>query len=123
VQNDVDLASNPDPVAVARVGGLYEVLKRLAWAPLIVAAAAPLEAMAHIATALAGKHTDLNITATVSVAVGLTGVGWGALNQYRNHLMRKALATQRTRLERIENENKRLKGEVKNLKAGRSPRR
>jgi hypothetical protein len=97
--------NQPSEDDVRRAMARYDVLKRLVPVVWIVAAWVPLQAIYPIADVLAGKHTNVALTFSVSIAISLAlGSGYVAL-------IRRARA-QASELLRLRERCARLEGEL-----------
>jgi hypothetical protein len=91
---------SPRQLAAAR----YRVLHRLVPVVWLVALWVPIHAVYPIAHVLAGKHTDVGVTISVSIVVSLAlGSGYGALVR-RHRLQSAEVIRLRERCSRLEGE-------------------
>ncbi len=94
----------PTEVQLGRIAARYELFQRFVPAVWIMAAWIPLQAVYPIAKVLAGKHTDVAVTFSVSIAISLAlGGGYIALVR-RARAQGRELVRLRERCTRLEAE-------------------
>ena len=108
-----EVAGEDQRASLIAAQGRYEVLKRLSNAFLILCAALPIYAASSIAAALAGKHTTLSVTFTISIVLTLS-VSAGLVKLLQKTRKQTAeLQRQRGRIEQLESENTQLRQDLK----------
>jgi hypothetical protein len=97
-------------VEIARTVARYELFKRIALVVPIAGFWVPLQAVLPIARVLAGKHTKLEVTFSISIAISLA-ISAGALALWRKTRSQGSeLQRLRARCERLEEELDEMKG-------------
>jgi hypothetical protein len=97
-------SDEPTSVEIERVARRYDLAKSLVPVAWIAALWIPIQAAVPIARALAGKHTDLTVTISISIAFTVAlGAGVASLLR-KNKEQRDELRRQRRRITTLEQE-------------------